>query len=68
MMLDVMERTCEIPSCHGKNRIEGEIVQHKFEAFYTLLITPYPTGRVFGGGAVPGTSCPLLSKTDSSKL
>jgi hypothetical protein len=31
---------------------------HRIESVRkSLLITPYPTGRLFGGGAVPGTSC-----------
>jgi len=31
---------------------------HRMESVRTpILITPYPTGRLFGGGAVPGTSC-----------
>ena len=48
-----------------------EIIQHNFAGFRTrnfvtpiiesvptpARITPYPTGRLFWGGAVPGTSC-----------
>jgi hypothetical protein len=31
---------------------------HRIELVRTpILITPYPTGRLFGGGAVLGTSC-----------
>ena len=38
LLLDVMDRACEIPTLNAP-------------------IIPYPAGRLFWGGAVPGTSC-----------
>src|SRR5208283_2450146 len=58
--------------CHGKNCIVGQkaynvnVFSFRIRNFVTPIIesvrtpariTPYPTGRLFGGGAVPGTSC-----------
>src|SRR5271166_1396666 len=58
--------------CHGKNCIVGQKPYNINVLSFLILnsvtpiiqsvrtparITPYPTGRLFGGGAVPGTSC-----------
>jgi hypothetical protein len=61
LLLDVMERTCEMPGCHGKNCIVGAkwhninvkrfitARSHRIESVRTpIRIIPYPTGRHFG--------------------
>jgi len=42
---------------NGINLTRFTLVQSHGIGAHTDTITPYPTGRVFGGGAVPGTSC-----------
>ena len=45
------------PSKEPSRRVRYDRAQLIPEVFLVARITPYPTGRLFWGGAVPGTSC-----------
>jgi len=53
LLLNVMDRTCEIPTLNAPSPVTPIIESVRTPAG----ITPYPTGRLFWGGTVPGTSC-----------
>ena len=81
LLLDVMDRACEIPTLKMRHSPVPSKVSEVWKGlmnpiryffgfrirnFVTPIIesvrtpariTPYPTGRLFWGGAVPSTSC-----------
>ena len=82
LLLDVMERTCEMPGCLGKNCMVGAKWHNINVKRFTAAITSNPIGAhtdtdntvpygtALWGGAAPGTSCQatiVLSLRDISQ-
>jgi hypothetical protein len=62
LLLDVMDRFLNLRDINAECAIVTSII-HSVRT--PARITPYPTGRLFWGGAVQGTSCQLRSHRPS---